>query len=70
MPFARIDLAQGKPPEYRAAVADVVYEGIVEILKAPAGDRFMVIGEHSRRISSSIRTSSTSSERLISSTSR
>ena len=46
MPFARIDLAQGKTPEYRATVADVVYEGIVKILKAPDGDRFMVIGEH------------------------
>ena len=46
MPFARIDLAQGKTSEYRATVADVVYGGIVEILKAPEGDRFMVIGEH------------------------
>jgi len=46
MPFARIDLAQGKTPEYRATVADVVYEGIVNVLKAPDGDRFMIIGEH------------------------
>jgi phenylpyruvate tautomerase PptA (4-oxalocrotonate tautomerase family) len=46
MPFARIDLAQGKTSEYRATVADVVYEGIVGILKAPDGDRFMIIGEH------------------------
>jgi phenylpyruvate tautomerase PptA (4-oxalocrotonate tautomerase family) len=46
MPFARIDLAQGKTSEYRSTVADVVYEGIVEVLKAPDGDRFMVIGEH------------------------
>ena len=46
MPFARIDLAKGKSPEYRATLADVVYEGIVGILKAPDGDRFMVIGEH------------------------
>ena len=35
------------PPEYRATVADVVYGGIVGVLKAPEGDRFMVIGEHS-----------------------
>jgi Tautomerase enzyme len=27
-------------------VADVVYKGIVGVLKAPDGDRFMVIGEH------------------------
>jgi phenylpyruvate tautomerase PptA (4-oxalocrotonate tautomerase family) len=46
MPFARIDLAQGKTAEYRATVADVVYSGIVGVLKAPDGDRFMVIGEH------------------------
>ena len=46
MPFARIDLVKGKPADYRATVADVVYEGIVGTLKAPEGDRFMVIGEH------------------------
>jgi phenylpyruvate tautomerase PptA (4-oxalocrotonate tautomerase family) len=46
MPFARIDLTKGKTPEYRATVADVVYEGIVGVLKAPDGDRFMIIGEH------------------------
>jgi len=47
MPFARIDLAKGKTAEYRATVADVVYEGIVKAFQAPEGDRFMVIGEHS-----------------------
>jgi phenylpyruvate tautomerase PptA (4-oxalocrotonate tautomerase family) len=46
MPFARIDLIQGKTPAYRAAVADVVYRGIVDVLKAPDGDRFVVINEH------------------------
>ena len=46
MPFARIDLAQGKTAEYRATVADVVYGGIVGVLKAPDGDRFMVVAEH------------------------
>jgi phenylpyruvate tautomerase PptA (4-oxalocrotonate tautomerase family) len=46
MPFARIDLIQGKTPEYRSAVADIVYRGIVDILKAPDGDRFVVVGEH------------------------
>jgi phenylpyruvate tautomerase PptA (4-oxalocrotonate tautomerase family) len=47
MPFPRIDLLNGKTAEHRAAVADVVYKGIVDVLKAPEGDRFMVIGEHS-----------------------
>ena len=46
MPFARIDLIKGKSSDYRAKVADIVYEGIVGVLKAPDGDRFMVIGEH------------------------
>lgn len=46
MPFARIDLIQGKAAEYRAAVADIVYRGIVDVLKAPDGDRFIVINEH------------------------
>jgi phenylpyruvate tautomerase PptA (4-oxalocrotonate tautomerase family) len=46
MPFARIDLIQGKSPERRAAVADIVYRGIVDVLKAPDGDRFEVVGEH------------------------
>jgi phenylpyruvate tautomerase PptA (4-oxalocrotonate tautomerase family) len=46
MPFARIDLAQGKTPEDRAALAEIVYQGIVGVLKAPDGDRFVVINEH------------------------
>jgi phenylpyruvate tautomerase PptA (4-oxalocrotonate tautomerase family) len=46
MPFARIDLAQGRTQEYRAAVADIVYQGIVGVLKAPDGDRFIVVNEH------------------------
>ena len=46
MPFARIDLAKGKSSEYRAAVAEVVYQGIISVLKAPDGDRFIVVGEH------------------------
>ena len=46
MPFARIDLAKGKPAEYRATLAEVVYQGIVGVLKAPDGDRFIVVGEH------------------------
>jgi phenylpyruvate tautomerase PptA (4-oxalocrotonate tautomerase family) len=46
MPFGRIDLIKGKTPEYRAAVADIVYRGIVDVLKAPDGDRFIVVSEH------------------------
>ncbi len=47
MPLARIDLVQGKSPEYRRMIGDVVYEAVVSELKAPEGDRFQVITEHS-----------------------
>jgi phenylpyruvate tautomerase PptA (4-oxalocrotonate tautomerase family) len=47
MPLARIDLPAGKPASYRRAVADVVYEAMIETLKAPKDDRFQVIAEHS-----------------------
>jgi len=46
MPLARIELPAGKSPEYRRTVADVVYEAVVAVLKAPDGDRFQVITEH------------------------
>jgi 4-oxalocrotonate tautomerase len=46
MPLARIDLVQGKPAEFRRTVGDIVYEAMVETLKAPKDDRFQVITEH------------------------
>jgi phenylpyruvate tautomerase PptA (4-oxalocrotonate tautomerase family) len=46
MPFARIDVVEGKPAAYKRGIADVVYEAIVAELKAPEGDRFQVIHEH------------------------
>ena len=46
MPLARIDLPAGKPASYRRAVADVVYEAMVDVLKAPKDDRFQVVAEH------------------------
>jgi 4-oxalocrotonate tautomerase len=47
MPLVRIDLPAGKPAEYRAAIGDVVYTALNEVLKAPKDDRFQVIAEHS-----------------------
>jgi 4-oxalocrotonate tautomerase len=47
MPLVRIDLAEGKPAAYRAAISDVVYQALTSTLKAPDHDRFMVITEHS-----------------------
>ena len=46
MPLARIDLAQGKSADYRKTIGDVVYDAMVETLKAPKDDRFQVITEH------------------------
>jgi phenylpyruvate tautomerase PptA (4-oxalocrotonate tautomerase family) len=46
MPLARIDLIKGKSTEYRKTIGDIVYQAMVEILKAPLGDRFQVIAEH------------------------
>jgi 4-oxalocrotonate tautomerase len=46
MPLARIDLVRGKSAEFRRTIGDVVYQAIVDILKAPANDRFQVITEH------------------------
>jgi 4-oxalocrotonate tautomerase len=46
MPLARIDLAQGKSPDYRRTVGEVVYDAMVATLNAPKDDRFQVITEH------------------------
>jgi 4-oxalocrotonate tautomerase len=46
MPLVRIDLRQGKPAEYRAALGDAVHQAMVETINVPAADRFQVIAEH------------------------
>ena len=46
MPLARIDLAEGKTEDYRRTIGEVVYDALVEVLKAPKDDRFQVITEH------------------------
>lgn len=46
MPLVRIDLAAGKPPEYRRAVGEVVYDAMVATLNVPPNDRFQIIAEH------------------------
>ena len=47
MPLVRIDLLQGKSPEYRKTIGDVVYEAMLKTINVPANDRFQVIEEHS-----------------------
>jgi len=46
MPLVRIDLRKGKSAEYRRAIADGVYQAMLEAINVPAGDRFQVITEH------------------------
>jgi 4-oxalocrotonate tautomerase len=46
MPLARIDLATGKSADYRKTIGEVVYQAMLETLKAPKDDRFQVITEH------------------------
>ena len=46
MPLARIDLPRGKSAEYKQTIADVLLEAVVDVLKAPPGDRFQIITEH------------------------
>jgi 4-oxalocrotonate tautomerase len=45
MPLVRIDLREGKAPDHRAAIGDVVYDALVSI-GVPVSDRFQVITEH------------------------
>lgn len=48
MPLVRIELLRGKPPEYRRALADGVYEAMRDALGIPENDRFIIIAEHDR----------------------
>ena len=38
MPLVRIDLMEGKLPEYRRALADGVYQALLEAVDAPEND--------------------------------
>jgi 4-oxalocrotonate tautomerase len=48
MPFVRIDLLEGKSPEYRAQVGQIVYQAMLDVLGVPPNDRFQVFAEHSK----------------------
>lgn len=48
MPLVRIDLLEGKTPEYRIGIGQIVYQAMVEILNVPKDDRFQIIREHPR----------------------
>jgi phenylpyruvate tautomerase PptA (4-oxalocrotonate tautomerase family) len=46
MPLVRIEMLEGKSPEYRAQVGEVVYQALLDTLNVPKNDRFQVITEH------------------------
>jgi phenylpyruvate tautomerase PptA (4-oxalocrotonate tautomerase family) len=46
MPLVRIDLRQGKSPEYRRQIGDLVYQAMRETINMPEHDRFQVIADH------------------------
>ena len=46
MPLVRIDLLEGKTPEYRAQVGEIIYQAMLDVLGVPKNDRFQVITEH------------------------
>jgi 4-oxalocrotonate tautomerase len=46
MPLARIDLIEGKPREYVAAIGESVHRAMVETIGVPVRDHFQVITEH------------------------
>jgi 4-oxalocrotonate tautomerase len=46
MPLVRIDLLEGKTPEYRAQIGQIVYQALLDCFGVPKDDRFQVITEH------------------------
>lgn len=48
MPLVRIDLPEGKTPEYRMQVGQIVYQAMLDVLNVPSNDRFQIITEHPR----------------------
>jgi phenylpyruvate tautomerase PptA (4-oxalocrotonate tautomerase family) len=46
MPLVRINLASGKPVEYRRAIGDVIHDAMIATINVPKDDRFQLISEH------------------------
>jgi phenylpyruvate tautomerase PptA (4-oxalocrotonate tautomerase family) len=45
MPFTRISLLKGKPPQYLHALSDNLHRALVESFEVPPDDRFQVIDQ-------------------------
>ncbi len=46
MPLVRVSVLKGKPPEYRHAILNNIYQAMREAFNVPEEDRFMVLTEH------------------------
>jgi phenylpyruvate tautomerase PptA (4-oxalocrotonate tautomerase family) len=46
MPLVRIDLAEGKSPEYGQQAGQIVYRALTDVMNAPNDDLFQIITEH------------------------
>jgi 4-oxalocrotonate tautomerase len=46
MPMLQIHLRSGKPPAYRQAIFDSLYQALRDALGVPEDDQFMTITEH------------------------
>src|ERR1700750_426643 len=45
MPFVKVYLRRGKPPEYLRSAGDAIHEALVATANVPQDDRFQVIQE-------------------------
>jgi 4-oxalocrotonate tautomerase len=48
MLLTRVSLLKGKPPEYRKAILDGLYQAMRESIGVPEEDRFMLIEEYEK----------------------
>ena len=48
MPLVRIDLGEGKTPEYHAKIGEIVYQALLDCFGVPKNDRFQIITPHPR----------------------
>ncbi|KJH66789.1 tautomerase family protein [Chromobacterium violaceum] len=46
MPYVRISLHKGKPPQYLRALADSIHQAMTECFAVPPADRFQLIHQH------------------------
>jgi 4-oxalocrotonate tautomerase len=46
MPLVRIDLVEGRTPEYRAQAGQIIYQAMLDAFSVPKDDRFQIITEH------------------------